>query len=444
MPDFTPNEMDALFREGAERHEFEYNPDSWALMEEKLDNRDRRRRWILFLLGGTLAILGLISIAYLNLSRSETKEAIAEARLEAFENNKASGEKVLTDEAVITTENVELSTTQTTSTKEEKSINQPKSTNEYILSDSKESGDNIGAQNSFLSENTGNLVSNEIVSIASPTTTAEEVPDTKENVTDQLADKSAVGEGIQESIESLVTENRLMQIEKIKSFTIAPFENRFAKFDQLDVVPPNSPEEVLETNNRFALTLFANPEWSSVGLFNESKAGWSFGTRIGYQFADKFEVSMGVAYSRKVYKGGGEAYVMEGGWFNDIEPERMDAKCDVIEIPIAMTYYLNGFQNNGFFADIGINSYMLHSEWYGFQYDDLLVRPDRYKDVNEENANKHLIGVGRVAFGYQHVLSNNTTVQVAPYLQFPLTGIGAGQVNLYSSGVQLAVKFNTQ
>ena len=135
---------------------------------------------------------------------------------------------------------------------------------------------------------------------------------------------------------------------------------------------------------------------------------------------------------------------MEGGWFNDIEPERMDAKCDVIEIPVAFTYYLNGFRNSGFFADLGINSYMLHSEWYGFEYDTALVIPDRYKDVNKEDEISHLIGVGRVAVGYQKVLSNKTTVQVAPYLQFPLTGIGAGQVNLYSSGVQLAVKFNTQ
>jgi len=123
----------------------------------------------------------------------------------------------------------------------------------------------------------------------------------------------------------------------------------------------------------------------------------------------------------------------------------MDAKCDVIEIPIGLSYYANGYRNSGFFADLGVSSYMLHSEWYGFEYDQPLVsRPERYKEVTEEDENTHLVGVGRFAIGYQKVLSNKTSLQIAPYLQFPLTGIGAGQVNLYSSGVQIAVKFNTQ
>ena len=123
---------------------------------------------------------------------------------------------------------------------------------------------------------------------------------------------------------------------------------------------------------------------------------------------------------------------------------RMDAKCDVIEIPVGLAYYINGFRNSGFFTDLGISSYMLHSEWYGFDYDDALVRPPIYTDVVVEDENSHLVGVGRFAIGYQKVFSDKTSLQIAPYLQFPLTGIGAGQVNLYSSGVQVAVKFNTQ
>ena len=82
-------------------------------------------------------------------------------------------------------------------------------------------------------------------------------------------------------------------------------------------------------------------------FFGPSKVGWSFGTRVGYQFADKFEINLGVAYSRKIYNAGGDAYTMEGGWY-DKEPETMDAKCDVIEIPLSLSYYVNGFRNSGF------------------------------------------------------------------------------------------------
>ena len=50
MPDFDPKDMDALFREGAERHEFEYNPNSWTLMEEKLDKKENKKRTLFYLL----------------------------------------------------------------------------------------------------------------------------------------------------------------------------------------------------------------------------------------------------------------------------------------------------------------------------------------------------------------------------------------------------------
>ena len=71
MPDFNPNEMDALFREGAERHDFEYNSDAWALMEEKLDNKSRKRR-ILFILLGLLFIIST-GIAYTLLNNTNTE-----------------------------------------------------------------------------------------------------------------------------------------------------------------------------------------------------------------------------------------------------------------------------------------------------------------------------------------------------------------------------------
>lgn len=425
MPDFDPNDMDALFREGVERHEFEYNPNSWTLMEEKLDKKDSRKK-ILFYLLGLVLLVGSIAIYFYTqpIDIADAKTAEIEESIKAVEEIEA-----------------ETQSTNTLNSNNQKEINK-----DYISTDSKESSSNIGAQNSFQSENTGNLIGNEIVSIDSQTESLQNEQQTKDNDNiDAPASRGYITNN-GSTLTKPQSKNENISIATLKSLDLALFNSGLRDLES----PKLSPRETqisplaLASSNRFAFTVFANPEWSSVGLFEEPKAGWSVGAKFGYQFANKFEVSGGVAYSRKIYKGAGKEYTMEGGWFNDIEPMIMDAKCDVIEIPVALSYYVNGFRNSGFFADLGISSYMLHSEWYGFDYNDALVRPPIYEEVNEENENTHLVGVGRFAIGYQKVLSNNTSFQIAPYLQFPLTGIGAGRVNLYSSGVQIAVKFNTQ
>ena len=434
MSDFNPNEMDALFREGAERHEFEYNSDAWALMEEKLDKKSSKRRILFFLLGLVLLITAVVSFSYFNKNNEGDLKEIASNEQES--SIVAAEEKTILDLAVIKEEE----TTQDANDSE----TQPKISNEYISTDSKESSSNIGAQNSIQSENTGNLMGNEIVSMPSQTETQSNEQQNQNNVFVLKNNEVNSIKNLQELVPKV--EKEYLSISSLGNKEIELLELDDIDFTSLILKPTQTSFTpiLINNSNRFALTIFANPEWSSVGIFKDAKAGWSVGTKLGYQFKDKFEVSVGIAFSRKIYKGAGNEYTMKGGWFNDIVPMQMDAKCDVIEIPIGLSYYRNGFRNSGFFVDLGINSYMLNSEWYGFNYNDALVRPGRYEEVIEKNENTHLVGVGRFAIGYQKVLSNKTSLQIAPYLQFPLTGIGAGQVNLYSSGVQIAVKFNTQ
>jgi len=438
MPDFNPNEVDALFREGAERHEFEYNSDAWALMEEKLDNKSRKKRILFLLLGLLLLVSTVVSYTYLN---NESERDLTD--IDIATNVKES--TIVDDQKQDIIEGSLKEDIVTNQALNDTNI-QPKIKNESISTDSKESSSNIGAQNSFQSENTGNLIGNEIVSISSQTESQSNEHQVQDNTLIHKNDEINSNQNLQ-SITS-INDIEVLSIPSLGKKDIELFELDVVEFNTSGLKPTHTPFApiLLPNSNRFALTVFANPEWSSVGLFRDSKAGWSVGTKIGYQFADKFEVSVGLAFSRKIYKGAGTEYTMPGGWFNDLEPMQMDAKCDVIEIPIGLSYYANGFRNSGFFTELGINSYMLHSEWYGFEYEkeNALVVPDRYKEVIEEDENTHLVGVGRFAIGYQKVLSNNTSFQIAPYLQFPLTGIGAGKVNLYSSGVQIAVKFNTK
>ena len=58
MLNLNNKNIDHIFSDGAEMHDFEYNEQAWALMSDKLDQRDRRRRvlWALLFLLSALAI----------------------------------------------------------------------------------------------------------------------------------------------------------------------------------------------------------------------------------------------------------------------------------------------------------------------------------------------------------------------------------------------------
>lgn len=436
MPDFNPNDMDALFREGADRHEFEYKEDSWKLMEAKLDKRDNRKRFVLFLLGLAF-LIGLMFVYSLvqnpstgDKSNSNEPTSFAQTEIQQHENvnlhNDLNNDQGLEQSKNNKTKNVDVETIK-----------------EHTISNTKKPKASTRTQNNKQNKQSDNHLY-------------------KEDVEKSLIENSRLNEEIfrigrqGKTNNNLVAESKETSINASRKIEVLSFPDinnrtpnkiRAKKYEFIPLFARKTDSSVTESispSNGLALTIFANPEWSSVGLLKSPKVGWSIGAKVGYQFADKFEISIGLALSKKIYKSAGAEYTMVGGWYDNVEPMRVDAKCTVLEIPVGLSYYLSGYRNSGFFADIGISSYMLHSEWYGFEYDDALVRPERYEEVVEEGQNKHLVGVGRLAFGYQKILSSNIAIQVAPYLQFPLTGIGAGKVNVYSAGIQVGLKFHTK
>jgi len=76
-----------------------------------------------------------------------------------------------------------------------------------------------------------------------------------------------------------------------------------------------------------------------------------------------------------------------------------------------------------------------------------LIIPDAIVEITNEEISRrniHPTGIARVSFGYQTIISPKIAFELSPYLQIPLTGIGEGKVDLYTAGLQFAVKFNTK
>jgi len=201
-------------------------------------------------------------------------------------------------------------------------------------------------------------------------------------------------------------------------------------------------------DNRFSFGLSIGLEYSFILGGNnvqnpggESKAGYYVGLELGYLISNKIELVTGVGISRKTYTGNGDQYNAKPGfWIDQIKPEQFNGKCTVIEIPLSVNYYFNSAKENGWFTNLGVTSYMMNREWYGFIYDPSLNRDDLKTSWNDKRVNNHILGVGQVSFGYQRKVGKNLRLQISPYAKIPLTGIGNGAVNLFSTGMRVTAR----
>jgi len=249
-------------------------------------------------------------------------------------------------------------------------------------------------------------------------------------------------------IESIEESSVLLTIENLSKRNIEKLEtqNLYLANKQLPIMIADATSEIAGDNstflNKLSFSVFAAPEWSSVGINGNRKRGYKFGGRIGYQIANKWELSTGLAISQKRFNGKGSEFTVSEGWIDDIMPMTMDGKCNIIEIPLDVVYYHSGVGNTGFVASAGLRSFMLHSEWYGFEYnrfyDDM---PNLLRDKTMENANKNWLGSLELSVGYSQRISKSLSLQISPYLQLPVTGFGDGKINLYSGGIQFAARF---
>lgn len=420
MDSINPNELDAIFREGAEKHEYKYNEESWKKMSQKLDKRDRKNRiimiWISMLSVLLLGFLYLVTSHYIadsNITEPQARHSSDASAGEFLDHNIEPS--VVIDNYSNPSREEALSTIKTY---------------DYNISTAKVA--NMGA-----TSNTSSYAVETISQLPGMTSSKTVIHSPTDNL-------STIATEADKEVEALLAKNNrndnITSTISTLSLQVVP-DSRILLVNPIALVDNEDSKRSVKINT----TLYAASEWSSVGLFNRPKSGWKLGFDVGFTLGNKIELLTGVGYSKKIYNSPATEYQIVEGWTADVVPETMDSKCYIIDIPFTTRYYQKGTNENSWFAELGVSSYLMNSEWYGFNYSDqgmkdLLMSGNEPMEVIEKNKNKHFVGVGNIAIGYQVKTSEHTFLQIAPYVQIPLTGIGAGHVDLHSTGVKLAYK----
>ena len=185
--------------------------------------------------------------------------------------------------------------------------------------------------------------------------------------------------------------------------------------------------------DKFAVTISAGVDVSYIAINNAGKLKPFYGTGLRYTIGKRFTISSGFYVSKKIYSARPSQYKFSGGTSYPYL-QKINADCNVYEIPLNLYYSFKGTKNHNWFGGTGISSYLMKKETYDYIYKTPTGQLYNYiHTVNNEN--KHILAVLTLSGGYEYKLNNRFSFIAAPYIKLPLSGVGAGKVKLNSTGI---------
>ncbi len=210
---------------------------------------------------------------------------------------------------------------------------------------------------------------------------------------------------------------------------------------EVSSVEMTEPPVVKAGYSRWSIGLGYAPDLSLVGFSELTSPGTNIGITIDYRLGTKWSIQTGATYAKKNYVAEGEDYSPpQGFWYYGVVPEYADATCKVIDIPLNIRYYIKHKKRHSFYASMGLSTYLMLREDYEYDYEQ--YDPKLPKDLQVRNENRHFLGIYNFSLGYQRSLSPNWSLEIEPFIKAPLSGIGFGNVNLWSTGTFFSIRYH--
>ncbi|MEO7308266.1 MAG: hypothetical protein ABIR78_01960 [Ferruginibacter sp.] len=256
---------------------------------------------------------------------------------------------------------------------------------------------------------------------------------TDKNEVNEQVEAKAKAE-LEEEIAKKKKEEKEKEKEKDKEKEPAVAENK----STASIDKPKDPEKKKtdkKFTSNFGLTFSVGPDASFVSLKRFGKINLTYGAGLSYNFAKRLTVRTGFYFTKKIYTASPEEYHTPGGNYPHLTG--VDANCKVYEIPLSLAYSFGQRKKHNWFGNVGLSSFIMKKEDYTYNYKNYGQTYTYYKEVNNEN--KHYFSVLTLSGGYNYRVSKRVSIQAEPYLQLPLSGIGAGKIKLNSTGVLFTV-----
>lgn len=207
--------------------------------------------------------------------------------------------------------------------------------------------------------------------------------------------------------------------------------------------PEEEGQAVTSFRNRWYVGLSLAPDLNSIGLTERKSVSPKLGMQVFYRVADRWSVSTGVLYNKKRYNTTAESYSPpDGYWYagtNGVKPSAILGSCAVLDVPVKVYYRWSQGRKFGFYISIGVSNYFLLDEAYDFEFDQ--PNPGSADGWYTNENSSVIAGVANVSVLAGVQLSPRAELLVEPYLKAPLTKIGWGKVDLFSTGLLFTFRY---
>ncbi|WP_462253837.1 porin family protein [Ferruginibacter sp.] len=448
MPD---EEIDNLIRDAANQHHPPYDDKAWGKMEVLLDKhlpqKKDRKKYIFFIL--FFLLLGSAVIFSVNNAGKKTVTVSTnqqDAKSVAAAKDFTSSPDNNTDKITAETSGKTPSSTQnvTPALATANNIN-----TENILPGTKKL---TLANNKNTTGSTAKLIYSKkggfALKIKKPATVSDNETDlsTEKNTIVQNSDN----ENMVSTPETVNTNEPDLKITIIKTDSVAEkTENGNVEKEKIAAEkkePVAAAVKEKKNNNKkfadkFTVTLSAGEELSYIHINNSGKLKPFYGAGLNYTLSKRFTLRSGFLVSKKIYSAAPGQYKFAAGTTVNPWLQKINADCNVYEIPLTLQYNFKQVKNHNWYGGMGFSSYLMKKETYDYLYKSANGQVWSYQRTYK-NENENYFSVLTLSGGYQYKLNHRFSFLAEPFLKIPINGIGAGKVKLNSAGllVTAAVK----
>ncbi len=222
------------------------------------------------------------------------------------------------------------------------------------------------------------------------------------------------------------------------------------KSKQINIITPdtsiakitnNAAKKQRKKGNGFYLLASAGADMGSVKLisFKNSSLSAKYGVGLGYQLNKKWSVQTGFYISRKKYLAAPSDYhPKQGSYWNMVQLTKVEANCLIYEIPLAVRYNFTSKPVTNYYATVGLSSYIMKKEDYNYYY----IRNNvPGKSAWTYTGNKNLFSILTLSAGLERKINEKLSIQAEPSIGIPIAGVGDGRVKIFSTALQLGLKY---
>ncbi len=203
----------------------------------------------------------------------------------------------------------------------------------------------------------------------------------------------------------------------------------------------NKKDKKQKSNAGFYLLAAAGMEANATKLltFTNSSITPVYGVGLGYQFNRRLSVQTGFYAGAKKYIAGPNDYnTKAGSYLATVKIVNVDANCMVYEVPVIVQYNLRSKAKVNYYAAAGLSSYIMKKERYDYTFERNNIQ---YSYPYNYTKNSHLFASVQLSLGVEKQIGHQLFIQAAPTVTLPLRGVGEGNVKLFTTGLQLGLKY---